>query len=82
MSSLLKERTSLKYIEEYLLFRFDESLHDIGCPTGESCPFSCSIEQLKTVQAQFDVTVKHSVMFIRPKQSQATSVTPQGILRE
>ena len=55
ISSLLKERTFLKYIEEYLLFRFDESLNDIGCPTGESYPFSCSIQQLKTVQARFDV---------------------------
>ena len=45
----------MKYIEEYILLRFDEGLHDIGCPTGEAYPFSCSIQQLKTLQALFDV---------------------------
>ena len=37
------------------MFRFDESLHDIGCPTGESHAFCCNIKRLKTVQARVDV---------------------------
>ena len=57
-------RTSKRYIDEYLLFIFAESLNNVGCPPGEAYPFSNRLKQLKTILARFEVI--SDVVYLTP----------------